>query len=70
MVVSQNCTDLPKDVSGLDRETCQGNDAIDIKVEVTDIEEEADPLLITFPVIDTQHGVSCMSVSTLLGIFL
>jgi hypothetical protein len=66
MVVSQNCMDVPGSCSEIYHE----NEVIDIKVEVTEKEEEEDPLLITFPVIEAQHGVSCMSVCTLQGTFL
>lgn len=54
--------------------TCfhDGLQVIDIKVEVTDIQEETeeeDPLSGTFPVIKPEHEVSCMSVCTFLHTF-
>jgi hypothetical protein len=63
-VVLQNCMDLLKVEPGSDSETCHdGNQVIDIKVEeVTDIQEEEDPLRRTFTVIKTEHEVSCISV--------
>jgi hypothetical protein len=52
---------------GSDSETCHdGNQVIDIKVEVTDVQEEEDPVLITFPLMKTEHEVSCMMVCILL----
>jgi hypothetical protein len=46
-----------------------GNEIVTIKVEdVPDIQEEEDPLLITFPVVKEEHEVSDMSVSTFIHI--
>jgi hypothetical protein len=64
MIVLQNYMDLPKFVAG---ETCltpcyDENQVIDIKVEITDEQDEEDPLSITFPVIKPELEVSCMSV--------
>lgn len=67
VMILQNCMDLPKDVPSSYIETCHGNEVIDIKIEVTDVEKEEDPLLITVPVIKSEHGVSYLSVCTLLG---
>jgi hypothetical protein len=48
-------------------ETCitsqDGNEVIDIKVEVSDTEEVEDPLLITLPEIKSEHEVSCACMS-------
>lgn len=58
----QNCIDLQEVVPG--SETCltsphDGSQGISIKVEnVTDIEEERDPLEITFPEVKDEHEVS------------
>jgi hypothetical protein len=65
MVVLQNCMDLLQGVPGSDSETCpmpshDGNQVICMKVDVTDTQEEEDPLLITFTAIKDEHGVSCM----------
>jgi hypothetical protein len=61
MVVLQNCMDLLKVVPGSYSETCPAS--YDMKVdEVTDIQEEEDPLL-TFPVVKAEYEVSCVSVS-------
>jgi hypothetical protein len=67
VVVLQNCINLLEVVPGSYSETCltshDDNQVIDIKVEnVADMQEEEDPLLITSPVIKTEHEVSCMSV--------
>jgi hypothetical protein len=67
MVVLQNFIDLLKVVPGLYNETCltscDGNQVISIKVEdFADTQEEEDPLLTKFPVIKSEHEVSCMSV--------
>jgi hypothetical protein len=64
MLVLQNCMDLVKVEPGSDSETCHdGNHFIAIKVEkATDIQEEDDPVLTTFPVIKAEDVVSCMYV--------
>lgn len=70
VMVLQNCSNLPEVVPGSYSETFltsshDENQVIDIKVEVAkDIEEEEDPLLITFPVTKAEHEVSWMSVYT------
>jgi hypothetical protein len=74
VVVLQNCLQLLEVVSASYIETCltshDGNQVIDIEVEeVTGMQEEEDPLSVTFPVIKPEHGVSCTSVFTLLGTF-
>jgi hypothetical protein len=58
--------DLLKVELGSYNETCHDeNEFIDIKVEVTDAqEEEEDPLLIKFPLIKSELEVSCMMVCT------
>jgi hypothetical protein len=72
MVVLQNYMNLLKVEPGSDSETCHdGNQVIDVKVEeVMDIQEEEDPVLITFPAIKAEHEVSFMPWCTLLGSFL
>lgn len=74
MVVLQNCMDLEKDVPVSWTQTfrvssCDSNQFMNKKVEeVSDVEEEEDPLLITFPQVKVcEHEVSCMSVCVLLG---
>jgi hypothetical protein len=59
MVVLQNCMDLVKVVPGSDSETCHdGNQVIDIKAEdVTDIEVDDHPVLLTCPVIKAEQEV-------------
>lgn len=64
-VVLQNYTEIPKVEQSSCNETHvasfdDGNEAIDIKVEVTDLQEE-DPLLLTVPVVHAEHKVSCIS---------
>lgn len=64
IVVLQNYIEIPKVESTSCRETREssfdhGNEAIDIKVEVTDLQEE-DPLLLTLPVVCAEHEVSCV----------
>jgi hypothetical protein len=66
-VVLQICTELLKDEPGLCSESCvtshDGNRATDVKVrKVSDIEEDDDPVAITFPALKAEHEVSCMSV--------
>jgi hypothetical protein len=76
--ILQSCTDLLKVELGSCNEACvtschDGNEVINIKVEeVLDTEEEEDPLLITFPVINSEHEVSSMylpSFMSLMGDF-
>ena len=50
MVLLQNCTDLVEAVPGLCSYTCltpNDDEVIGIKVEVSDVKEEEDPLLIS-----------------------
>jgi hypothetical protein len=72
IMVLQNCMNLLKVEPGSDSDTCHdGNQVTNIKVgEVTDVQEDEDPLLRTFPVIEAEHEVSIMNVCTLLGSFL
>jgi hypothetical protein len=63
-VVLQICKDFHKVELCSCNETyvtpCDGNEVIGIKVEkATAIQEEKDPLLITLPVINAEHEVSC-----------
>jgi hypothetical protein len=64
MVVLQNCIDLQKVIPDSYSETCltsphDGSQVINIKVEdVTDIQDEEDPLQVTFPEIKAEHEVS------------
>jgi hypothetical protein len=74
MMLLQNCVDLLKMIPGSYSETCPtssygGNEGIDIKIEVTDIQEEEEPEPVTFPVIKSENEVSCTSVCTLLGTY-
>jgi hypothetical protein len=71
MVVLQNCMDSLKVECGSDSETCHdGNQVIDIKVEeITGIQAEDDPVLITFPVIKAEDEVSCLSICNFLAHF-
>jgi hypothetical protein len=66
VVVLQNCKDLLKVVLGSYSETCltrQNTNEIDVKVEeVTNIQEEEDPMAKTFPNIKAEQEVSCMLV--------
>lgn len=51
------------DVLKVEPDSGDESEVIDIKVEdTTDVKQEEDPLLITLPVTDTEHEVSCMSV--------
>ena len=51
------------DVLKVEPDSGDESEVIDIKVEdTTDVKQEEDPLLITLPVRDTEHEVSCMSV--------
>jgi hypothetical protein len=55
------------DVLKVEPDSGDESEVIDIKVEdTTDVKQEEDPLLITLPVTDTEHEVSCMSVCILL----
>jgi hypothetical protein len=68
MLPLQSCIDLLDIESALCGETYDGNQVTDIKVEgVTNEQQEEDPLLITCPVKQTEHEVSCLSVCVLLG---
>ena len=68
LVFLQNCIHFLKAAPGSHSDThvtsshdgCQLND---IKNEyITDIQEEQDPLLITYPLIKSEHEVSCVCV--------
>jgi hypothetical protein len=66
-VVLQNYVEIPKVESTSCSETREssfdhGNEAIDIKVEVTDLQEE-DPLLLTLPIVCAEHEVSCVGLN-------
>jgi hypothetical protein len=65
-VVLQNYKDLLKVVPGSYNETClppQNTNQINIKLEeVTNIQEEKDPVEITFPNIKAEQEVICMCV--------
>jgi hypothetical protein len=67
IIILQNCMDLLKVVPGSYSETCptsshDGNQVVNIKYEVTDVqEEEEDPLLITSSGIRDEHTVSSIS---------
>jgi len=64
MVLLQNCTDLVGAVPGLSSDTCltpNDDEVIDVKVEVSDVEEEEDPLLISSAGM-ADDEVSCLSV--------
>jgi hypothetical protein len=67
----QNCVELLELVPSSSREahltSDDGNEVINVKVEE---EEEEEPGRITFPVMKTEHEVSCMSVCLLLHSFL
>jgi hypothetical protein len=70
-MVLQNFMDLLKVETGVCSETCPtsshvGSEVISVKVEeVTDTQEEEDPLLIRLPDINSEHEVSCMFISIL-----
>jgi len=72
MVVLQNSMDSQKNQPGSCNETCHTSSAdcnqiIGIKVEeVTSIKEEESPQPISFPIINTEHEVSYISVCPLL----
>jgi len=58
------------DVLKVEPDSGDESEVIDIKVEDTaDVKQEEDPLLITLPVTDTEHEVSCMSACVLLKHF-
>jgi hypothetical protein len=64
-VVLQNCMASLKIEPGSISETCptsshDGDQIIDIKVEVSDTQQVEDPLLIALPEIKPEHKVSCM----------
>jgi len=63
-VLLQNCTDLVEAVPGLCSATCitpNDDEVIDVKVEVSDVKEEEDPLLISSAGM-ADDEVSCLSV--------
>jgi hypothetical protein len=65
-VVLQICTDILKDETGLCSKMCptslDGSQAIDVKFQKSsDVEEDDDPVAITFPALKADHEVSCMS---------
>jgi hypothetical protein len=66
LVVLQDCMDLEKAALGSCSETCpasshDADQAMDMKVEqVSDVEEEGDPVQITFPGIKAELQVSCI----------
>jgi hypothetical protein len=66
-MVLQTCMHFLKDVRGSHSEMClasQNGNQINIKVEdVTDIQEEEDPVPTTFPVIKAEEQISCMCVN-------
>jgi hypothetical protein len=67
VVLLQNYMDLQKDIRGSRSETCPASlDAsqfISVKLEdVSDIEEEKDPVPLNVSGIKTEHEVSCMPV--------
>jgi hypothetical protein len=66
-VLLQNCMDFQKDMQGSCSESCptscDANQIVSIKVEdVSDIEEEEDPLALRYSGIKTEPEVSCMTV--------
>jgi hypothetical protein len=67
VVLLQNCMDLQKDMQCFCRETCptsrDANQIICTKLEdVSDIEEERDPVLLRYSGIKADRAVSFMSV--------
>jgi hypothetical protein len=69
-VILQDSMDLLEVAPGAcseiyDTSSHDGNEIVSIKVEdVPDMQEEEDPLLITFPVVKDEHEVSHISVTT------
>jgi hypothetical protein len=67
-MVLQNCMDLLKVEPGSYNETCltsshDGSQILSLNVEeVTDVQEEDDPLLISHPVIKAEHEVRCFCI--------
>jgi hypothetical protein len=64
MMVLQNHADLETEIQGPCRETytsCDESQAINIKVEVSDAEEEGGPVPNTLPEIKTEPQVRCLS---------
>jgi hypothetical protein len=65
-MVLQYCVDFLKPEPGSSSKMCvtshDGNQVIDIKVEVSDTQHVEDPLLITLPEIKAEHEVSCVSI--------
>jgi hypothetical protein len=67
IVLLQNCMDLQKDTEGPRSETCPTSrdayQATSVKVEdVSDTEQEEDPVPLRYSGIKMEHMVSCMSV--------
>jgi hypothetical protein len=60
MLVLQACGDSQKYVSGSYIETSphDTDHSINIKVEISDVEEEEDPLSISLPGVEAEHEVS------------
>jgi hypothetical protein len=60
MLVLQACMNSQKSAPGSYIETCPAYHSINMKVEeVSDVEEEEDPLQISFPGTEAEHAVSC-----------
>jgi hypothetical protein len=73
-VLLQNCMDILKVEPGSISETCptsshDGDQIIDVKVEVSDTQEEQDPLLIQLSEIKAENEVSCMCACPMLSRF-
>jgi hypothetical protein len=68
ILVLQTCMDLLKVEPGSYSETCltsshDGSQVLSMNVEkVTNVQEEDDPLLISLPVIKTEHEVRCLCI--------
>jgi hypothetical protein len=66
IMVLQNCLDLPKVEPGSYSETCLTSSDDERQIlgmnvkEVTNVQEEEDPLLISHPVMKAEHEVSCV----------
>jgi hypothetical protein len=66
VIILQDSMDLVK----VEPDSGDESEVIEIKIEDTaDVKQEEDPLLITLPITDTEHEVSCMSVCCLLKQF-
>jgi hypothetical protein len=76
MVILQISTDVLKVEPGLYSETrlassYDGYEATDIKVEqISDKEDDEDPVPVIYPAVKDKHKVSCMLVCPLLDIFI